>query len=547
VIRGTLSYALLCSTLLVHHLQAAPPRPTVVAAHPLAADAGHTAFDAGGNAIDAAIATAFALTVVEPQASGIGGGGFAVGWDAANSEIWSLDFRERAPLSLTDEQVFAAERTAEAVLRDSGSSIATPGLVKGLLRLHSERGSLPLDVLLAPAIRHAEEGIAVTPLHVKYLNDYADKVAANDESAAIYLEDGVFPREVGATLIQTDAAATLRSITAGGVNAIYTGATAERMVVASRDHGGWLSLQDLADYRPLPLRLARQRIDGLEYVMPMAPSAAGAKVLGALSALEEHPVDPAHVEPWGGLLRPYIIASLSIIATIDAELGDPRFVPDPSDRVLASAGALAPPATAPDTAPKLVPSVDVGKTTHLSVVDSDGNAVALTQTINYFFGSGITVPGTGIMLNNEMADFTPTAGHPNAPAPGKTPRSNMVPAIVLRDGRPAMVIGSPGGERIPLAVSQVLLHRYRRGLSLQEAINAPRIHIAPDRSRIVAEPDPNDPRWEPTLRKICTDLGLRLEMRPGLDSYFGGVHAIEISPEGETVGVADPRREGAVR
>ncbi len=472
--------------------------------------AGVAMLEAGGNAIDAAVATAFALSVTDAHHSGIGGGGFLL-IHLENGETVALDARETAPAAATRD-MYVAPGAPEHASRLGGLAVATPGLVRGLTEALEQYGTLPLAKVLEPAIRLADEGFAVGPRHAGSVGFWQKMglAARFPETARIQLPPAGAPIEAGHRLVQKDKAETLRRIAAGGAEAFYTGELATAMVDAARAHGGILTLEDLAAYETRRREPIRGLYRGREVVSFPPPSSGGVALVSILNILA--PYDLA-AKGAGSSASLHVASEAMKLAFADRNtfLGDSDFVDVPVGWLASKAHAavqrarINPPwwRRAPWTwgrrevairveAPGAAPAG--GGTTHLSVTDAAGNAVAITQTINLIFGSGITVPGTGIVLNNEMDDFSIAPGVPNAfglidirganaVAPGKRPLSSMTPTIVLEDGRVRMVSGSPGGPRIITVTLQTLLNVIDWGMDVQEAVSAPRFHHqwVPDR------------------------------------------------------------------
>jgi gamma-glutamyltranspeptidase/glutathione hydrolase len=465
--------------------------------------AGVAMLAAGGNAVDAAVATAFALAVSDAHHSGIGGGGFVL-IRMADGRTAAIDARETAPAAATRDMFVAAGVPANAS-RIGSLAVATPGLLRGLAEALEEFGSVPLGAAMAPAIRIAAEGFAVGPHHVEAVKAWQgfglDKVFT--ETARIQIPADPTALRPGWRLVQEDLADTLRRIAARGVDELYRGELAEQIVAAVHAHGGILSLQDLAEYRTRRREPVRGSYRGREILSFPPPSSGGIALIEMLNILE--PFD-LKARGAGSSASLHVIAEAMKLAFADraAYLGDSDFVDVPVAGLLSRPYAdrlrarINPPRwrRAPWTwcrdevalrvAGPGEPAQD-GGTTHLSVTDARGNAVAITQTINLIFGSGITVPGAGVLLNDQMDDFSVAPDTPNAfglvdtrgfnaVAPGKRPLSSMTPTIVARDGEVEMVTGSPGGPRIISTTLLSILNVVDYGMDVQEAVSAPRFH-----------------------------------------------------------------------
>ncbi len=525
--------------------------------------AGVAMLEAGGNAVDAAVATAFALSVTDAHHSGIGGGGFLL-IHLADGRTIALDARETAPAAATKD-MYLAEGLPEHASRVGGLAVATPGLVRGLVEALEEFGTLPLAQVLAPAIRLADEGFLVGPRHVGSVRFWQRMGLAErfPETARIQLPaDGEL--QPGFRLVQKDKAGTLRRIAEGGADAFYRGEIAEAMVKAAQQHGGILTLEDLAGYETKRREPIRGTYRGYEVLSFPPPSSGGIALVQILNILE--PFDLA-ARGAGSSASLHLIGEAMKLAFADRNtfLGDADFVDVPVAGLISEEHADRQRARinprwwqrAPWTwgrrevairveAPGEAPSG--GGTTHLSVTDAAGNAVAITQTINLIFGSGITVPGTGILLNDEMDDFSIAPDTPNAfglidtrganaIAAGKRPLSSMTPTIVLRDGALRMVTGSPGGPRIITTTLQSILNVIDYGMDVQEALGAPRFHHQWVPDRILVEPEiPVD------VQEGLRRRGHRVEVS---SRHWSSAQAITIDPEtGIHEGASDPRGDG---
>ncbi len=538
------------------------PRAAIAAAHPLASEAGMEMIRNGGNAIDAALAAAFMLSVVEPHAGGPGGGGFILFHDAETGVQRFLDYRERAPASLLPDHFTGDDGFDSAVLRSGGLAVATPGMVRGLLLVHAQEGNLSLSQVVAPAVRAAEEGFPVSSQLAGLAGDRFDMLADDEAAAEIFLTDGIFPIEEGQTIENPALGETLRAIGEDGESAFYSGERAESLVETVQAAGGILEMEDLAAYAPTWRTPLRGEYRGYEIVTIGPPSAGGIQVLLMLSVLEGY--DLSGMNPNDPEVLALLLASGEAALNLAREhVGDPDHmsvsVSDllSQDRVeeicsridLEPAEAVASPAR--DRTP-LLAGVDDGNTTHLSVVDREGNAVALTQTINFFFGSGVFDGGMGIMLNNEMADFDVTEGSPNFPEARKIPRSSMTPVLVLRDGELVGTLGSPGATRIPLAVVRILSGKIDFGLPLEEAIDLPRVFADTGPARVSYEGRLDESAVEQALSLVEMQEGdYSIREMADFHHYFGGAHAawIALREDGTAFleAAADQRRDGEAR
>ena len=548
----------------------------VAAQEARAAAVGAAVLRRGGNAVDAAVATAFALAVTLPQAGNLGGGGFLVLWlprsgpistcpavargasppqaiPIGRGETVALNFRETAPRAARADLFLNPDGSVnrERALRSPLSS-AVPGSVAGLTQVQARYGCLPLAEVMAPAIALAERGFPVGAELSASLQAAAPLLRADPTSARQFTKPGGAPFRPGDTLRQPQLAASLRCIAREGASCFYRGRLGQALVRLMRQRGGLISAADLAAYRAPWMTPLSAPFRGHRVLTMPPPSGGGATLLQLLQVLE--PLDLAST----GLnsaasLHPMVEAMNLAYRDRNRLLGDPDQVAMPLDRLLSGGYAAAQrqriradrhrPAAQLEAEPS--PVAEGINTTHLSVADRDGGLVALTTTLNTAYGSGISVPGGGFLLNNEMDDFTakPGAanayglrqGGQNAIAPGRRPLSSMTPTLVLRgDGTPLLATGSPGGSRIITTVLQVLLNRLVHGLNLASAVAAPRIHsqLWPDQISIEEGLSPD------TLR-LLQQRGHRLVLTPAM----GSANSVEWLPDGRgSLGVADPRR-----
>ncbi|RAI39129.1 gamma-glutamyltransferase [Rhodoplanes roseus] len=508
----------------------------------------------GGNAVDAAVATAFALAVTLPRAGNLGGGGFLV-LHRAGGEAVTIDFRETAPAAATATMFLDAAGNADPrKSRFSASAIAVPGSVAGLALAHQRFGSgrLTLAELIAPAVRLARAGVPVTGDLFETLTLAERRLGQWPSSARVFLKDGRPPAE-GDRLVQTDLADTLERIAAQGPAGFYTGPVAEKLVATVRSADGLLGLEDLAGYRAVVREPVRGTYRGFDIVAMPSPSSGGVHLVEMLNILEGYDLRSLGAGA-PAALHLEIEAMKLAYADRAAFLGDADKVDVPLERLLSKDYAAelrrsidpkrARPASEirPDS-----PALGGGgaDTTHLSVIDRDGNAVALTTSLNFNYGVGLVAEGTGVLLNNTLDDFSAKPGAPNAfgliggaanaPAPGKRPLSSMTPTIVLKDGRPVLVTGAPGGSRIITTVLQVIVNRVDFGLSPADAVAAPRLHHQWRPDEVLVERT----MPEATLRTLAA---MGHPLRIGATS--GSAHTVAVTQDG-VVGVADRRSRGA--
>ena len=466
----------------------------VASGHEAASEVGAQVLGEGGNAVDAAVATVLAMGVARPDASGLGGGGFLVYRRASDGRVFALDFREKAPAAATRD-MFVAHPQAST---DGGLAVGVPGEVAGLFRAHREHGRLPWKQVVDAARDLAVRGPAITPKVRELLADSHEMIAHWPALAKRY---GRVP-EVGERLPNPPLAATLDALAREGADAFYHGRIARAIVRAVHDAGGALTEADLAGYQPVAREVVRGTYRGYElYSMP-PPSSGGAVLIEILNVLDAvpgwPPRDPAlyahqlvEAEKHGFADRARWFGDPDFARVPVAHLIDPAYGRSLAARIGARPLAL-------DAYGARELPADHG-TSHFSVLDEDGNAVAVTSTINTEFGSKVLVPELGFPLNDEMDDFAAAPGVPNAfglvqgeanaIAPGKRPLSSMSPTIVVRDGRVAMVAGASGGSRIITGTLQAILNVVHRGMSAQDAVAAPRVHHQWKPDSVRAEPE----------------------------------------------------------
>jgi gamma-glutamyltranspeptidase/glutathione hydrolase len=527
----------------------------VASQHPRASEVGRTILRKGGNAVDAAVATAFAIGVVEPYHSGIGGGSFLMIRLAETGDVVAIDAREKAPSSADRDMFQRNGRVVEGLSAYGPLSVGVPGTVAGLALAIERFGTMSLEEVIEPSAEIAEKGIPVDPFFHDVLAEKLDLLMRHPETAAIYLGGGLRPHPEGYRLVQTELSETYRKIARRGSDVFYRGEIADAIADYLAEKGGLVTRDDLESYSPVIREPVRGTYRGLEILSMPPPSSGGIHLIQILNMLEE--MDLSEADPLDSNYLHGLTRAMSLAFEDRARyLGDADFVDVPMARLISKAyarerldEAIREPES-PVEAPAEIGSGTGGGTSHLCVIDSAGNVVSLTQTINLWFGSGMTVPGTGIILNDEMDDFSAAPGVPNefglvgseanAIMPGKRPLSSMCPTIVLKDGEPFLVLGSRGGPRIITSVLQVAVNVIDFGLSLDKAIEAPRIHQQwlPD-VLYVEEGIPKETRVE--LERI----GQRWEV---MDQGIGCVSGIRVSPEdGRIFGASDSRGIGAAR
>ena len=530
----------------------------VVTAQHLATQVGVDVLKKGGNAIDAAVAVGYALAVVYPAAGNLGGGGFMT-LQLADGRKTFLDFREKAPLGASANMYLDASGNVVKGLSTKGYlAVAVPGSVAGFEMARAKYGTLPRATLMAPAIKLAERGFVLQQGDADFFQTAVADLRADAPSATIFLNKGELPI-AGHKLVQKDLAKTLKLISSKGADGFYKGPVAKALVAASVAGKGLLTQADLDQYSVRELAPVECDYRGYHVVSAPPPSSGGVVICEVLNIVEGYPLKDLGFRSAQSVH--YLIEAMRH-AYVDRNsyLGDPDFVKNPLERLLdkgyaAKIRAAIDPAKAgvsKDIKPGVEPHEGMN-TTHYSIVDKDGNAVAVTYTLNDWFGARVTAAGTGVLLNNEMDDFTIKIGVPNmyglvqgeanAIAPGKRPLSSMSPTIVSQNGKPVMVVGTPGGSRIITAVTHTILNVIDYGMNVQEAIDAPRFHQQwlPDLTNV------DTFGLSPDSRKMLVEMGHKLGApQPGshLAAILVGAPSLGGKPVANNrfYGANDPRR-----
>jgi gamma-glutamyltranspeptidase / glutathione hydrolase len=511
----------------------------------------------GGNAVDAAIAVGFALAVTLPRAGNLGGGGFMLIYRADLNRTIAIDYRETAPAATTKDVFLDANGEADPFKsRYSGLAIGVPGTVSGLELAWRKYGSgkFTFADLIAPAIALARQGLTVDDDVADSLPLAAKALASHTSSARIYLrQDGSVP-QTGDHIALDDLAATLETISAKGAEGFYSGPVAQKIVEAVNAGGGRMTIEDLANYRAVERPPVRGTYRGYAVVSMPPPSSGGAHIIEILNILEGFPLAAQGLNSSASL---HEMAEAEKLAYADraAWLGDPDFIKIPLAGLtskpyaehLRSMIELDRARPAADIRPGEPQRYESDQTTHFSIVDGDGNAVANTYTLNLPYGSGLVAEGTGVLLNNELDDFAakPGAanayglmgGDANAPGPAKRPLSSMSPTLVFKDGKLLMATGSPGGSTIISTVLQIILNVIDHGLNVAEAENAPRAHdqLWPDELRIERGLSAD------TIR-VLEAMGHKVVLRDAM----GSANTIVRTPDGELEGASDLRQRGTL-
>lgn len=530
-----------------------------VSAHPLASDAGLLVLQQGGNAVDAAVATALAISVVEPFSAGIGGGGFLLLRRAQAGTVQALDFRERAPLRATRDMYLDKQgKVRPRASLDGHLAAGIPGTVGGLYTVHREYGKLPWANLVAPAIALAENGFPVSSRFTKAVKLRQNAINNNQAAREVFTRSGVLYKP-GELLVQRDLARTLRQI-ATEPQSFYRGKIARAIASDMAKNGGLITLEDLKNYTPIWRNPVCGNFRTYQICAMSPPASGGVHLLQILNMIGDTDLKTM------GRKNPdtlHLLAESMKIAYADrAEyLGDPDFVSVPVKALtsknygrwrrsqIQSQAKPAREVKAVDaqTLSRLVS--ESPETTHLTVVDTERNVVSLTFTVNGGFGAGAVAAGTGILLNNEMDDFAAAPGVPNlfglvggdanAIASGKTPLSSMTPVIVTENGKFRLAVGAPGGSTIITTVLQILLNVLVYDMNVGEAVSAPRIHHQWLPDRLMLERGGFDGATLDRLRR----RGHQIQQRES----WGNANAIVLTPDGWLEGAADPRSEGVAR
>lgn len=510
----------------------------VSSANPVASRIGAEILKKGGNAVDAAVAVSFALGLLEPNASGVGGCGYAV-YVPVSGEPAFYDYRSAAPTNF-DPQAFIA--LPDEAQKHSVAAAGVPGAVAGWLKLHEQYGSLPLDELLAPTIALAEQGFEVLPFLASLFTDNYNLLLKDQSCAALMLNDD-FPYMEGDLMKNPAYAKTLRKIVAEGHDGFYKGEVAQAIIAASDARGGTMTLNDLAGYEVRVGKPLEGSYRGYTVLTSAPSSSGGIALIEVLNLLERYDLAASGVNTAQTLHR---MGEAFKIANADrySFVGDPAFVDVPVETLISKAHADARAALISDDSVlgdlDVLPDSQSTSTTHLSIIDAEGNAISMTNTLGTYFGCTVGVVDWGFLLDNQLHDFSIGEWEQNAPEPGKRPRSSMTPTVLLKDGKPVAALGSPGGEAIVSTVAQIICDLIDFSLPVDEAINLPRIYQSCT-GPFVAEGGHD----EAALSALAA-LGHTVQRREKLDYFFGGVHAVVRNADGSLIGAADPRRDGGV-
>ena len=466
----------------------------VAAQNRLSAEAGASILEAGGNAIDAAIATGFSLAVTLPRAGNLGGGGFMLIHNATTGEDLGVDYREMAPQSATRDMYLDKNGNVDTNLsRFSHLAAGVPGTVSGFFAVHERFGKLKWSVLLQPAIDQARNGVVITHHQAEFLKKRQSRLCKNDAACAYFYKSDGTAYKAGELFIQKDLAKSLQLIADNGPDAFYKGEIAKLIIDEMERHGGLIDAASLSAYKPIFRDVVEGTYRGFKVVSMPPPSSGGVHILQMLNILENFPVKDLGA---GSADNIHLLAEVARYAFADRSkhLGDPDYYDVPIEWLIGKTYAeqlaklidMKKARDSNDVLPGVIPMYESEDTTHFSVIDKDGNAVSNTYTLNFSFGSGIAVPGTGFLLNNEMDDFSSKpgtmnafgllGGEANSIKAGKRPLSSMTPTMVFKNGQLFFATGSPGGSRIITTVLQIIVNIIDHNMNLAEATIAPRMH-----------------------------------------------------------------------
>jgi len=532
----------------------------VVSQETFASEAGREILEKGGNVVDAAVATGFALAVTHPQAGNLGGGGFMMIYLRAEDRVIALDYREMAPAAahrdmFLDENGDVDDNLVQFTMKASG----VPGTVMGLTTALEKYGTMSLAEVMAPAIRLAEEGFPMTWALNESLGRYAKRLKADPESAKNYFKPDGSLYEAGEIFRQPDLAETLKIIAAKGAAGFYEGPVADKLIAAMEEQGGIMTHEDLKKYRVVERAPLTSSYRGYQIVSMPPPSSGGVHVIQMLNVLEGW-----DMKSLGHNSAAYIHRLTESMKYAYADrskyLGDPDYFDVPVKTLTSKEYAAdirgkinldrATPST--EIAPAQNLPEESNDTTHFSVMDKAGNMVANTYTLNYTYGNGHSVPGAGFLLNNEMDDFSAKPGMPNGYGllggeansiePGKRPLSSMTPTFLFKDGEPVMATGSPGGSTIITVVLQTILNVMEFDMNVQAAVNMPRIHHQWYPDRLFLEPG-----HSVDTRRMLGQMGHQVKTgaNEAWDTVLGSAQSLARSVDGLILGAADPRRPGS--
>lgn len=507
----------------------------------------------GGNAVDAAVAVAFSLAVTLPRAGNIGGGGFMLVHIAKENKTIAIDYREMAP-SKAKKNIFLDENgdAVEKLSREHGLAVGVPGTVMGMSLALEKYGTMTLAQVTAPAIKMAQEGISITPDLAQSLAGLKRRMAQWPTTAAIFYKADGSDYQVDDILKQPELAHSLSLIAEKGTKGFYEGETATKLINAVKEAGGIMTLDDLKNYKVVEREPVRGEYRGYEVVSMPPPSSGGVHIIEMLNVLQQFPIDKLGHNTAQTI---HLMAETMKYAYSDRSeyLGDPDFYKVPIKALtskdyaqkIASQIAINKATPSAEIKPGKLAPYESDQTTHFSVVDKWGNAVSNTYTLNFSYGSGLVAKGTGILLNNEMDDFSAKPGVPNgyglvggdanAVEGNKRPLSSMSPTIVMKDGKPFLVTGSPGGSRIITTTLQIIMNVIDHGLNIAEASNAARVHH---------QWQPDELRVESSFNRDTISLLEAKGHKVKVQSAMGSTQSIMVTEQG-IFGASDPRHSGS--
>ena len=544
-------YPLLSESKIVKGKTATSDYSMIVTRHYIASEVGNQILLEGGNAIDASVAVSFALSVVLPQASPIGGGGFMIIHDENSDTNYALDYREMAPKEATEDMFIVNGEVDRKLALESYLSSGVPGTVKGLYIAHQKFGLLPWKRLVSPAIKLARDGFIVTETLAKSLESNKEKLAKTSDGREIFFNNGSILKS-GDLLVQTDLAQTLELIAQNGPAGFYEGHTAQKIHSDMRKNGGLISSADLSNYKAkfrTPIEFNYKDLT----ILTMPPPSSGGLILGLmLNMIEQLELDYSDPHQAENILKISEIMQIAY-SLRSVYMADSDFYDVPEEEFLDK-----------EKAKELLKNINFKKmsssqnydpvkfkfkenTTHYSIADGFGNIVSTTTTLNTAFGSGIVIKDTGILMNNEMDDFSASPNQPNyfgllgtyanRIEPYKRPLSSMTPTIIFKEGEPYLVTGAQGGSRIITAVLQVILNYYEFGLSPEESVNKPRYHHQWQPEHLMYE------YFDDELKEKLIAMGFTLYQRPPTYNFSNGITSSIMFDDDVLIGVSDYRSD----
>ena len=544
-------YPLLSESKIVKGKTATSDHSMIVTRHYIASEVGNQILLDGGNAIDASVAVSFALSVVLPQASPIGGGGFMIIHDKNSDTNYALDYREMAPKAATEDMFIVNGEVDRKLALESYLSSGVPGTVKGLYIAHQKFGLLPWKRLVSPALKLARDGFIVTETLAKSLESNKEKLAKTSDGREIFFNNGSILKS-GDLLIQTDLALTLELIAQNGPAGFYEGHTAQKIHSDMRKNGGLISSADLSNYKAkfrTPIEFNYKDLT----ILTMPPPSSGGLILGLmLNMIEQLELDYSDPHQAENILKISEIMQIAY-SLRSVYMADSDFYDVPEEEFLDK-----------EKAKELLKNINFKKTsssqnydpvkfkfkentTHYSIADGFGNIVSTTTTLNTAFGSGIVIKDTGILMNNEMDDFSASPNQPNyfgllgtyanRIEPYKRPLSSMTPTIIFKEGEPYLVTGAQGGSRIITAVLQVILNYYEFGLSPEGSVNKPRYHHQWQPEHLMYE------YFDDELKEKLIAMGFTLYQRPPTYNFSNGITSSIMFDDDVLIGVSDYRSD----